>query len=145
MDATTITFEIQGDPIPQPRVRWANGRTYTPTKNGIKVYKQAITLRAAMEAKRRGWGLSLGPHEIDVEAVFVRPPSHLAKHGGLRSTAPLFPGRNCGDNDNIEKAVWDAVTASGAVWGDDTQIVANSCRKRYGSRARTVITIRRPS
>jgi Holliday junction resolvase RusA-like endonuclease len=143
MDA--ITFEIPGDPIPQPRPRWANGRTYTPTKNGIATYKAAITLRATFEARQRGWEVSKGPHEIDVEAVFVRPPSHLAKGGGLRSTAPAFPGQNCGDNDNIEKAVWDAITKSGMVWVDDTQVVANACRKRYGSRARTVITIRRPA
>lgn len=143
MDA--ITFEIPGDPIPQPRQRWANGQSYTPKKNGIATYKAAITLRATFEARQRGWEMTLGPHEIHVEAVFVRPPSHTKKSGELRATAPLFPGHGCGDNDNIEKGVWDAITKSGMIWKDDTQIVSNGCHKRYGSRARTIVTIRRPA
>jgi Holliday junction resolvase RusA-like endonuclease len=148
MDATTITFEIAGPPVPQPRARMSrSGHVYTPTKNGIGVLKQAIGIRAAMEAKRRGWEPTAGPHEITVEAVFPRPASHLGRDGRPKASAAAFPGRNCGDNDNIEKGVWDAITNSGAVWVDDAQIVANACRKRYaapGEPARTIVTIRRP-
>jgi Holliday junction resolvase RusA-like endonuclease len=149
MDATQITFEIAGDPIPQPRARFSqfSRHAYTPTKNGIGVLKQAIAIRAAMEAKRRGWAMTKGPHWIHVEAVFARPKSHYGRDGAPKASAPSFPGKNCGDNDNIEKGVWDAITESGAIWHDDTQIVSNGCDKRYaapGEQARTVITIRRP-
>jgi Holliday junction resolvase RusA-like endonuclease len=55
MDATQITFEIAGDPIPQPRARFANGRAYTPDRRGLKVYKQAIALSCMAAARRAGW------------------------------------------------------------------------------------------
>jgi Holliday junction resolvase RusA-like endonuclease len=60
---------------------------------------------------------------------------------------PSYPGKRNGDNDDVEKGTWDAITSCGAVWCDDSQIVANSFRKRYaahGETARTIITIRRP-
>jgi len=147
MDAT-ITFEVPGPPVPQPRARATRtGRMYTPTRNGIGVFKDAIALVATSVAKRHGWRWSDGPHEIDIVAIFQRPPSHMTKAGELRAGVPSYPGRRNGDNDNIEKGVWDAITVCAAIWCDDSQIVANSCRKRYakaGEVARTVITIRRP-
>jgi Holliday junction resolvase RusA-like endonuclease len=146
MDATSITFEIPGEPIPQPRARWANGHTYTPSKNGINVYKRAVALAATARAKFHKWDRTEGPVAIDIEAVFQRPPSHLTKGGELRAGAPGYPGRRSGDNDNIEKGVWDAITVCGAIWTDDSQIVDNRCRKRYAARgepSRTVVTIRR--
>jgi Holliday junction resolvase RusA-like endonuclease len=149
MDAPDeITVEIPGDPIPQPRLRFNfhSGQAYTPTKNGIALLKQAIAIRVGLEAKRRRWATTKGPHGIHVEAVFARPKSHIGRDGEPKPAAAAFPGKNCGDNDNIEKGVWDAVTACGAVWADDSQIVENSCRKRYAARgepARTIIQIRR--
>ena len=144
-----ITFEIPGDPMPQPRARATRGgRMYTPDGRGLKAYKAAIGYAAASRARRRGWDISKAPHEIEIVAVFSRPPSHMAKDGSLRATAPDFPGRNCGDLDNLEKAVWDAVTVGGGVWVDDTQVVRSGCWKRYaapGEASRLVVTIRRPS
>lgn len=145
MDA--ITFEIPGDPLPQPRARATRGgRMYTPDGRGLRVYKTAIGYAAASRARRARWGIGEGPHEVEIVAVFGRPPSHLAKDGSVRKTAPAFPGRNCGDLDNIEKAVWDAVTVGGGIWQDDAQVVSSSCFKRYagpGEAARLVVTIRR--
>jgi Holliday junction resolvase RusA-like endonuclease len=147
MDATSITFSLDGPPIPQPRARSTRGgRMYTPTKNGIGIYNQAIQLRAAMEAKRRGWQATDGPHAIDIEAIFERPPSHLTKAGELRAGSPGYPGHRNGDWDNLAKGVQDAITNTGAIWHDDSQVVEGRCRKRYASRgelARTVVTITR--
>jgi Holliday junction resolvase RusA-like endonuclease len=148
MDATSITFTVIGAAVPQPRVRATRtGRMYTPTKNGIAVYKQAIVLATSSAARSAGWSATDDPHEIAIEAIFDRPPSHLTRSGELRGGVPAYPGRRNGDNDNIEKGVWDAVTESQAVWFDDSQIVGNSTRKRYakpGEKARTVVVIRRP-
>lgn len=142
-----ITFEVPGPPVPQPRARATRtGRMYTPTRNGIGVFKDAICLVATSVAKRAGWTWSDAPHEIDIVAIFPRPPSHVTKSGELRAGVPSYPGKRNGDNDNIEKGVWDAITSCGAIWCDDSQIVANSMRKRYaanGEVARTIITIRR--
>jgi Holliday junction resolvase RusA-like endonuclease len=147
MDATSITFEIPGDPIPQPRARFANGHTYTPDGRGLKAYKAAIGLAAAMRAKWAGWQISDGPHHVEVHAVFARPKSHLGKGGALKAKAPAFPGRNCGDLDNIEKAVWDAITKGGGVWKDDTQVTSHGGSKRYGvpgEAGRVIVEVRRP-
>lgn len=145
MDA--IRFEIPGDAIPQPRARSTRGgRMYTPQANGIGTFKRAVGLMARSAALAAGWTRSDAPHEIDVEAIFARPPSHLTSTGGLRKGSPAYPGHRSGDNDNLEKGVWDAITKCGAVWDDDSQIVGNQTRKRYavaGEANRTVVTIRR--
>jgi Holliday junction resolvase RusA-like endonuclease len=149
MDATELVFTIDGDAVPQPRARATRaGHMYTPTKNGIRLFKQAIAIRAGLEARRRCWQPALGPHECHVECVFARPPSHLAKSGELRAGAPEFPGHRSGDWDNLAKGVQDAVTDSGAIWHDDSQVVYGGCRKRYAARgepARTIVIIRRLS
>lgn len=146
MDAQALTFEVPGDPVPQPRARaGAGGRFFTPGKR-IRVYKQAIAIRAALEAKARRWTRADGPVVVEYAFVFARPPSHWTKAGGLASGAPLFPGRNAGDIDNLEKAVADALTASGVIWGDDTQVCQSAALKRYAARheaPRTTVTIRR--
>ena len=144
MDA--IRFEIPGQPIAQPRARWArSGHAYTPD-NGIKAYKSAIAIRAALEGKRQRLEATRDAHELEVEFVFQRPASHWTKAGGLTSSAQPFPPKRCGDFDNLAKAVADAITDSGAIWEDDDQVVQAVVRKRYGSRKelpRTVVVIRR--
>jgi Holliday junction resolvase RusA-like endonuclease len=146
MDASEITFEIAGTPVPQPRARMTrSGHAYTPD-NGIRAYKGALAIRAALEAKRCRLVSSKAAHELEVEFVFQRPPSHWTKGGALTSSAPAYPPKRCGDLDNLAKAVADAITDSGAVWHDDDQVVQAILRKRYGSRkepARTVVVIRR--
>lgn len=148
MEANSITFTVAGAAIPQPRARATRtGRMYTPTRNGIAAFKAAIGVATSSAAISAGWRANDEPHEIDIEVVVGRPPSHVTKSGQLRLGVPSYPGRRNGDNDNIEKGVWDAVTEAQAVWLDDSQIVANSTRKRYarpGEDARTIVVIRRP-
>ena len=42
-----------------------------------------------------------------------------------------------GDNDNFEKATWDAVTSSERFWSDDDQIVFNCTWKRFAGKHET--------
>jgi Holliday junction resolvase RusA-like endonuclease len=146
MDAQALTFEVAGDPVPQPRARaGAGGRFFTPGKR-IRVYKQAIAIRAALEAKAKRWQRAEGPVCAEYLFVFARPPSHWTRAGALATKAPAFPGQNCGDIDNLEKAVADALTASGVIWGDDAQICRSAALKRYaihGEGPRTIVTVRR--
>lgn len=141
MDA--ITFTVPGDPVPQPRIRATRtGHVYTPS-GPIGPYKAAVGLMAAAEARRRGWAFTEGPVEVVIEWVFARPRSHLTAAGELRATAPPFPGLRCGDIDNLEKAVLDAITRGGGVWKDDAQVVAVRKAKRYGPASKTTVEIRR--
>ncbi len=58
------------------------------------------------------------PVHIDVVAIFPRPKS-------TKLSAPR------GDNDNVEKGLWDAMTKVAGWWLDDTQIVHNTTWKRW--------------
>lgn len=146
MDAT-LTFTVDGPPVPQPRPRistWGGrGRAYTPTDHEIHPFRQAVAIRATLAAKSARWARWDGPVVFDVVFVFGRPASHMNASGGLRAGARAFPPK-C-DWDNLGKGVSDAITTSGAVWKDDEQIVDGRVRKRYaepGERPGTIVTIR---
>jgi Holliday junction resolvase RusA-like endonuclease len=143
MDAT-FTFEIPGQPVPQPRARMTrSGHAYTPD-NGIRAYKAATVLAAKLVAQAKI--PSASAHAVEMTFVIDRPPSHLRRDGGLTKAAPAFPPKRCGDWDNLAKGVCDAITDSGVVWLDDDQVVEALIRRRYaaaGEQARTVVAIRR--
>jgi Holliday junction resolvase RusA-like endonuclease len=133
-----IRFEIPGEPVPQPRARFTarSGipRAYTKRGHPITPYRAAIE----QLVRAIGPGAISGPIVFFVEAIFARPKSHWTK-SGLASGAPEFPGKGCGDWDNLGKGVADAI------WHDDTQVVDGRVVKRYASRleqARTVVVIR---
>jgi Holliday junction resolvase RusA-like endonuclease len=138
-EAMSITFEVRGDPVPQPRPRHVNigGRpmAFVPRDHAIHPYRAAI----ALAAQAAGVKQLAGPLAVHVEAVFGRPPSHLLKSGALRKGAPGWPRP---DWDNIAKGVCDAIFAQ------DSAVVSGSCDKRYavaGEPAHTrVIVTRRP-
>lgn len=133
-----IVFEIPGQPVPQPRQRFAKRgkfvQAYTEPGHDIHAYRQAISLMAKATGRRM-----TGAAGLEVEAVFARPPSHWRKHD-LRPGVPAWPR---GDGDNLLKGVADAITDSG-LWRDDDQVVVWKIRKRYAARSeppRTVIRI----
>jgi Holliday junction resolvase RusA-like endonuclease len=140
-----ITFEVSGDPVPQPRVRvstWGGrGRAYVPKEHPIHSYREAIVL----VARTAGWtaGPTDGPVAVEILAWFKRPPSHLTKSGAPRASAPQWPGR--ADVDNVAKAVLDAITTSAAFWRDDDQVVELRVWKGYSElpRGRTIVSVRR--
>lgn len=147
MDA--LTFTVPGQPVAQPRPRistWGGrGRAYTPTDHPIHAYRQAIVLSARGAAAAGRHEVTAGPVVLEILAVFGRPPSHLAKNGSPRATAPAFPPKN--DASNVAKGIEDAITDSGVVWVDDDQVVDLRVVKRYAFKSeapRTVITIRSP-
>jgi len=129
-----ITFEVPGDPVPQPRPRVSTrggfARAYVPAKHPVHAYRQSLAAAA------RGAGLAETgePLNVVIDAVFGRPKSHLRK-AGVRPDAPRLPRP---DVDNIGKAVLDALQD---VMGDDTCVSRLVVEKSYGTEGRTTVRI----
>jgi len=110
---------------------------YLPSSAPIRAFKAAVIAAAG---KRFAKPIT-GPVVVEITALFLRPPSHLTGRGELRKGAPGYPGRNLGDVDNLAKGVMDALTDSGIVWLDDSQVVDLRVAKRWADKDRTVVAI----
>lgn len=129
-----ITFTVPGDPVPQPRPRVSTrggfARAYVPSKHPVHDYRASL----AAAARDAGLGTTGEPLNVVIDAVFVRPKSHLRK-SGVKPDAPRLPRP---DVDNIAKAVLDALQD---VMGDDTHVARLVVEKSYGTEARTTVRI----
>jgi Holliday junction resolvase RusA-like endonuclease len=131
-----ITFEVEGDPVPQPRpritTRGKHGHAYTPSSHPIHVYRAAI----ACAAKQAGaTPTDAAPLTLTVDLVFARPKSHFRK-SGLKATSPKLPRADC---SNVLKGIEDAL--NGVAWVDDTQVGKVVIQKAYGTEGRTSVRI----
>jgi Holliday junction resolvase RusA-like endonuclease len=130
-----ITFEVPGDPVPQPRpritVRGKHGHAYTPDSHGIHAYRAAI----AAAAIAAGAGVHGEPVDVVIDFVFARRKSHMRKDG-VRPDAPRLPRP---DVDNLQKAVLDAL--NGVAWQDDSQVGRVVAEKSYGTEGRTTVRV----
>ena len=128
-----ITFSVPGDPVPQPRVRVSTrggfARAYVPSKHPVHAYRAGV-LRAAIEA---GLLPLSEPIEVIVDAVFVRPKSHLTKRG-VKASAPALPRA---DVDNVAKSVLDSLKDL----FDDTNVRRLIVEKSWGDEARTTVRV----
>lgn len=129
-----ITFSVPGEPVPQPRPRVSTrggfARAYVPAKHPVHAYRQSL----AAAARAAGLSDTGEPLSVVIDAVFVRPKSHVRK-SGVKPDAPKLPRP---DVDNIAKAVLDALQD---VIGDDTCVARLVVEKSYGTEARTTVRI----
>jgi Holliday junction resolvase RusA-like endonuclease len=129
-----ITFSVPGEPVPQPRPRVSTrggfARAYVPKTHAVHAYRQAL----AAAARAAGLTDTDEPLSVVIDAVFVRPKSHLRK-SGVKPDAPKLPRP---DVDNIAKACLDALQD---VIGDDTCVARLVIEKSYGTEARTTVRI----
>jgi Holliday junction resolvase RusA-like endonuclease len=129
-----ITFSVPGDPVPQPRPRISTrggfARAYVPEKHPVHAYRQSL----AAAARAAGLSDTGEPLSVVIDAVFVRPKSHMRK-SGVKPDAPKLPRP---DVDNIAKACMDALQD---VIGDDTCVARLVIEKSYGTEARTTVRI----
>ena len=110
---------------------------YLPEDAAVRKFKRAVQLAARMTYK--GEPLQ-GPLSIDIVAVYQRPKSLCWKTKPMpREWKSSMP-----DNDNVEKAVWDAL--KGITWKDDAQIADNRCRKLIadGSESPHLVVVIKP-
>jgi Holliday junction resolvase RusA-like endonuclease len=130
---TRLAFTVPGSPRFKERARTVPGqsRPFTP-----KATVQAE--RAMLAAFRQAYPDHkpfTGPVRVTVIAVFSMPASWPKK---LRDASGTIYHVSTPDLDNIEKLI-DAL--NGEAFADDSQIAERVARKRYGSPARTDITI----
>ena len=129
-----ITFTVSGEPVPQPRPRVSTrggfARAYVPRKHPVHAYRQAVQLAA----QAAGLTAAGEPLNVVIDAVFVRPKSHMRK-SGVKPDAPVLPRP---DVDNVAKAVLDALQD---VMGDDSLVARLVVEKSYGQEARTTVRI----
>ncbi len=130
----SITFSVPGEPVPQPRPRVSTrggfARAYVPAKHPVHAYRQSL----AAAARAAGLSDTGEPLSVVIDAVFVRPRSHVRK-SGVKPDAPKLPRP---DVDNIAKACLDALQD---VIGDDTCVARLVIEKSYGTEARTTVRI----
>jgi len=131
-----ITFDVAGDPVPQPRpritTRGGHGHAYTPKSHPVHAYRAAIAA-AAREAGATPTDQT--PITLVVDLVFSRPKSHFRK-SGLRADAPKLPRADC---SNCLKGIEDAL--NGVAWVDDSQVGRVVVEKTYGTEGRTTVRI----
>jgi len=134
-----IVLNIPGKPIAKKRHRIVHktGHIYDPNaKDTARVITQCLIPQS------RGYEIFTGALFVKFEFVFKRPKSHYGtgrNKDKLKKSAPVF----CNvvqDFDNLEKFVCDAMNT--VIYGDDRQIVQSMTWKRWGSVARSLITVR---
>jgi Holliday junction resolvase RusA-like endonuclease len=129
-----ITFHVEGQPVPQPRVRVSSAggfaRAYVPAKHPVHAYRRSIEVAA----RNAGVMPAIEAVNVVIMAEFERPKSHRNKRG-IKATAPRLPRP---DVDNVGKAVLDALQP---VLGDDTIVGRVVIAKRYSGTSRTTVTI----
>jgi Holliday junction resolvase RusA-like endonuclease len=103
---TTITFTVDGQPLPKQRPRIANGHAYTPQKT--KAWEALVQAEAWIAMQGR-YALA---RDVAVTMVFRR-------HGSRRA-----------DCDNLQKSCLDGM--NGVVYEDDSQIVQLHAEVQYG-------------
>jgi Holliday junction resolvase RusA-like endonuclease len=126
----TLRFFVPGVPVPQPRARiTTRGRfahAYVPKAHPVHAWRKKV-VQAALDAAD---GQSFGKRSVYFCATywFQRPKSHIRADGAVRLAHDDAIPRP--DLDNLNKAVWDALTDAG-IWHDDGQVMESIERKDW--------------
>lgn len=133
-----ISLSIPGKPVGKDRPRFdpRSGRVYTPTSTADAELAIAKAWMAATVGRRP----FTGPVKLTIIAVFEAPPSWPKRLRDETAGAQVWQiARGEADLDNIIKLVSDALNRKAYV--DDAQVAVITCGKRYGSPARTDISV----
>ena len=113
-----IVLNVEGRPTPQGSKRVFNGRIVEAQSANLKKWRGAIA-----EACLQYPDIHLGPIRLEVDFYLERPKTVKFSERPLPIVAP--------DLDKLVRGVGDGIGQSGAIWGDDSQIVEIAARKFY--------------
>jgi Holliday junction resolvase RusA-like endonuclease len=111
-----ITFQVDGQPVPQGSMKVINGRVIHAKGSELAAWRSAIALRA----REAGAKPHIEPVEIEMIFTMTRPKTVNRPEP---SVAP--------DLDKLVRAVLDGLTA--IAYRDDGQVVRLTATKEYGS------------
>ena len=141
MSKTAISFTVLGTPRPQGSKRGIvrGGKAVLVEQvKGLHSWRQDAA-HAALEA-RQAVGVTMptpAPVRVVAHFLFTRPKGHYSKPKDLyshelRRSAPIYPGRGCGDIDKLLRALCDAIT--GVLFDDDSQVAHVTASREYAKR-----------
>ena len=126
-----VSLTVYGHPVPKARartVRTKNGKTVSFTPKKTASWEDSIRAQALSSRPEQ---LLDGPLVMEATFYLLRPKS--------RPKRELYPDRKP-DLDNLVKSVKDAL--EGVIYTNDSRIVDEVTRKRYGDPPRVEVTIR---
>lgn len=98
--------------------------------NPLKQWRTAISWKMKGEAAKAGWELTDAPVSVKLTFELKRPKK--PKHP-MPGTRP--------DLDKLTRAVLDALTDTGVIWRDDSQVVRVLAEKKYARPGEEGVTI----
>ena len=130
MNNDKLVFTVEQHPMGQPRARVGKYGVVFKSKKAVDYAKETKWI-AKLAMMSQGFTYTEGPIKIEILACFPVPQKFNKAMKAEALAGKLLPAKKP-DNDNIEKAVWDAM--SGLVYKDDNQVVANYTRKVYSDK-----------
>ena len=126
-----VTFEVEGDPVPKGRPRFARRGQFVQTYTDAKTidYETHVAMKA-----RQAIGASeplQGALTVFLYLRYAVPPSYSKKRKEACLLGLEFPKKI--DIDNVYKSITDAM--NGIVYTDDSQIVEAHITKVYAETA----------
>lgn len=131
-----VAIRVYGLPVPQGSkgAKVFKGRATLFDTNAQRLDPWREHVKKAAEDATRYHDTLTGPLKVWVFFTFQRPKSHYRTGRNahlLRDTAPAMPtGRDLGDVDKLQRAVFDSLTEA-QVWADDCLVVDVRARKVY--------------
>lgn len=142
-----IQFHVAGSPKGQPRPRAFARKMGDKFVARVFEAGTAEGWKSLVASEARVFAPDVpfaGPVSVKLLFSFQRPKCHF--RGGkyeneLKADAPYFHTSKP-DNDNLEKAIFDALTQLGLFWHDDTQVSHNETMKIWGAAGGVTIEIK---